>query len=88
MQIHKDEIIALPEFLAGKMDLLPELLLKSRATSTSGKYENNSIRWKKWALTNGLGRGDISPANKALNVEIHLCPLVLRTECLKDMGGG
>ena len=39
MQIHKHEIDALPEMLAAIVDLLPELILKSRATSTSRKYE-------------------------------------------------
>ncbi|XP_068203660.1 uncharacterized protein [Palaemon carinicauda] len=72
---HKVDIEALPEVLAGKVDLLPDLLQKSRAVSTSRKYENSFIRWNKWALNSGLGREDILPA-KAFTVAIYLCSLI------------
>ena len=62
LQCHKDEIETLPEVLAGKVDLLPDFLLSSRAANTSQKYEYGFIRWKKWALVHGLGSGDILPA--------------------------
>lgn len=74
-QTHKDEIDALPEVLAEKVDLLPELLRKSRADSTSRKYENSFSRWEKWAKGNGLGSGDIFPA-KAFPFAIYLASLI------------
>ncbi|XP_053378570.1 uncharacterized protein LOC123554439 [Mercenaria mercenaria] len=72
---HKDEIEELPEVLAGKVDLLPELLQKSRAENTCQKYKNSFDRWRKWAYCNGLGRGDILPA-KPLSVSLYLCSII------------
>ena len=37
------------------------------------------MRWKRWALDNGLGRGDILPA-KAFNFAIYLCSLIQRSD--------
>lgn len=74
-QTHKTTIAALPEVLVGEVDLLPELLQKSRAVSTCRKYENSFNRWKNWALNSGVGRGDILPA-KALTVAIYLSSLI------------
>lgn len=71
-QVHKAEIGALPEVLAGKVDLLPDLLQKRRALNTGRKYENSFTRREKWALNSGLGRGCILPA-KAFTVDIYLC---------------
>ena len=74
-QSHQDEIRCLPDALAGKIDPLPDLLFKSRSDSTRHKYECSFIRWKKWALSNDLGRGDILPA-KAFHVAIYLSSLI------------
>ena len=73
-QIHKDEIDELPQVFVDKMDLLPEILKKSRADSTSKKYELAFKRWKKWGLCNFLGSGDILPAI-TLSVAIYLSSL-------------
>ena len=62
------------------MDLLLDLLQKSRAVSTSRKCENRFIRWNKWALNSGLGRGDILPA-KEFTVAIYLCSLIQSVSC-------
>jgi integrase len=58
-----------------RVDLLPELLQKSRAETTCRKYENSFNRWRKWAFCNGLGRGDILPA-KPLSVSLYLCSII------------
>ena len=72
---HQAETSSLPDVLAGKVDILPKILFKSRADSTCHKDECSFIRWKKWALSNGLGRGDILPA-KAFTVAIYLSSLI------------
>lgn len=75
MQCHREEIEELPKVLADKVDLLPDVLRRSRAENTCQKYENAFIRWKNWGLSNGLGSGDILPA-KALPVAIYLTSLI------------
>lgn len=74
-QTHREEIEALPEVLADRVDLLPDILRHSRADSTGGKYENAFMRWKRWALSNGLRSSEILPA-KALPVAIYLVSLI------------
>ena len=75
MQSHKDEIEALPDALAGKVDLLPGYLVSSRAANTSKKYEYGFMRWKTWASQSGLGSGDILPA-KDISVALYLMSLI------------
>ncbi|KAH3784266.1 hypothetical protein DPMN_162220 [Dreissena polymorpha] len=57
------EIQALPEVLVDRMELLPDILRKSRAGSTCSIYEYAFMRWRNWALSNQLGGGEILPAN-------------------------
>ncbi|KAH3728136.1 hypothetical protein DPMN_054083 [Dreissena polymorpha] len=66
-----DEIQALPEVLADRVELLPDILRKSRADSTCSKYEYAFMRWRNWALGNQLGSGEILPA-KAFPVALYL----------------
>lgn len=61
--------------LAGKVVLLPDILMASRASATSRKYEQGFNRWKKWGLGNGLGSGDILPA-KAFPVALYLTSII------------
>lgn len=74
-QIHADEIEALPEVLAEKVYLLPDLLRKSRAQGTDKKYSYAFQRFQKWVISNGLGSGDALPA-KALVVAMYLASLI------------
>ena len=57
------------------MNLLPDLLRKSRAISTDKKYSSAFVRFHKWALSNGLRSRDILPA-KAFPVAIYLASLI------------
>ena len=45
-QCHKDESDDFPEMLAGKMDLLPEIMMSSRVFGTSRKYKYGFNRWQ------------------------------------------
>jgi integrase len=74
-QIHKNEIDELPSVLADKIDLLPEVLMKSRASNTSKKYELAFKRWSNWVFSNSLGSGDVLPA-KTLTVALYLSSLI------------
>ncbi|KAH3884287.1 hypothetical protein DPMN_008266 [Dreissena polymorpha] len=58
---------ALPEVLADRVELLQDILRKSRAVSTCSIYEYAFMRWRNWALSNQLGTGDILPV-KAFQV--------------------
>ena len=49
-----EKVDVLAENLAGIMDLIPDFLQKGRAVNTCCKYENGFMRWKRWALDNGL----------------------------------
>ncbi|CAG2187301.1 unnamed protein product [Mytilus edulis] len=51
-----------------------ELLSESRAASTTKGYYQNFLRWKKWAILNGIENCDILPA-KAFHVAIYLASL-------------
>jgi hypothetical protein len=46
----------------------------ARAPGTSRKYENGLNRWRKWAISNGLGSRDILPAS-AFPVALYLTSL-------------
>lgn len=74
-QTYADEILELPEVLADRVHLLPELLRKSRADGTDRKYYGAFTRFHKWAFINGLRGRDILPA-KALTVAIYLASLI------------
>lgn len=74
-QAHKDEIDELPEVLAEKVALLPDLLRESRANGTNQKYSNGFKRWAKWAQASGLGISDILPA-KPLQTALYLLSVI------------
>jgi integrase len=74
-QTHQDEIDELPDVLVDRVTLLPEILLQSRAESTRKSYTNAFNRWRKWAISNGIGSGDILPA-RALPVAVYLTSLM------------
>lgn len=57
------------------MGLLPDILRRSRASSTGQKYEYAFLRWQKWATSNGLQNSDILPA-KHLPVALYLASLI------------
>ncbi|CAG2212068.1 unnamed protein product [Mytilus edulis] len=68
------ELQNLPVSLVSKVNLLPELLSESRAASTTKGYYQSFLRWKKWAILNGIKNCDILPA-KAFYVAIYLASL-------------
>lgn len=70
-----DDLEELPDVLAEKVSLLPELLEGSRAKSTSDNYKRGFQRWAAWASSNGLHSKDILPA-KAFHVAIYLSSLI------------
>ena len=74
-QAHAADIRELPEVLAARVHLLPDVLRKSRAEGTDKKYHGAFIRFHKWASSNGLRSRDILPA-KALTVAIYLASLI------------
>ena len=73
--MHRDEIQQLPEGLAGKAILLPELLRNSRADSTDKKHTGVSVRFQKWVYSNNLGSKYVLPA-KPFVVAIYLAHLI------------
>ena len=74
-QKYSDEVADLPEALVGGMASLPGLLLDSRLQKTSKFYFQGFRKWKEWAYSSNLGRGDIFPA-KALHVAIYLAAII------------
>ena len=61
------------------MALLPELLKDSRASSTVKSYQSGFVRWKNWALSNGLGSKDVLPA-KAFHAALYLASVIQTAE--------
>ena len=59
---HADDIQALPEALADRVHLLPDIIGRSRAASTDRKYIGAFSRFYKWAIANGMRSRDILPA--------------------------
>ncbi|VDI73972.1 Hypothetical predicted protein [Mytilus galloprovincialis] len=68
-------LIFLPPALHTNVDVLMDLLCESKADSTVKTYHAGFIRWKKWAVYNGISRCDILPA-KSLHVALYLSSLV------------
>ena len=64
----------MPTSLASTVNLLPNLLLESRAVSTTNGYFQSFLRWKKWAEGNGISSSDILPA-KPFHVALYLASL-------------
>lgn len=67
-------MMELPDALVGKIDLLPDLLMDSKASSTTKTYIQGFVRWKKWAESNGIKVQDILPA-KDIHVALYLANL-------------
>lgn len=74
MQAYTDDLQDLSAPLLDKVSLLPDLLSESRAISTTKGYYQSFVRWKNWALSNGIENTDILPA-KPLHVAIYLASL-------------
>ncbi|CAG2222476.1 unnamed protein product [Mytilus edulis] len=72
---YESEINFLPPALHTNVDVLMDLLCESKADSTVKTYHAGFIRWKKWAVHNGISRCDILPA-KSLHVALYLSSLV------------
>lgn len=65
----------LPDTLIEKIHLLPDLLTESKSNNTVQNYYYGFLRWKKWALSNGISSEFILPA-KPIHVAIYLACLV------------
>ena len=78
-QSFSNDIGGLPKELADRVALLPELLKYSRASSTVKSYHSGFVRWKNWALINGLGSKDVLPA-KAFHVALYLASVIQTAE--------
>lgn len=74
-QSYAHDIEQLPDVLADKISLLPELLKESRATNTCLGYKRGFKRWRSWALSNGLESKDTLPA-RAFHVALYLASIV------------
>ncbi|XP_068204659.1 uncharacterized protein [Palaemon carinicauda] len=74
-QCFSDDIEELPEVLAEKVPLIPELRVSVRADSTTKSYMNAFQRWKFWASSNSVREDDILPA-KPFIFALYLCSLV------------
>ncbi|CAG2207358.1 unnamed protein product [Mytilus edulis] len=72
---YESEINFLPPALHTNVDVLVDLLSESKADSTVKTYHAGFIRWKKWAVHNGISRCDILPA-KSLHVALYLSSIV------------
>jgi len=75
LQAYESDVQLLPSHLLGNVDLLMDLLCISKADSTVKAYYAGFMRWKKWAVTNGINMLDIFPANP-FHVAIYLSSLV------------
>lgn len=75
LQLHSEDINALPDVLVGQVSLLPELLKESRALNTSATYKRGFKRWCDWALSNNIPSKDTLPA-RAFHVALYIASLI------------
>ncbi|CAG2197540.1 unnamed protein product [Mytilus edulis] len=71
----KNDLLELPASLIEKVSLLPDLLTESKSSNTVQNYYYGFLRWKKWALSNGISSEFILPA-KPIHVALYLACLV------------
>ena len=74
-QRYGSEVDGLPEVLAEKVSLLPELLKVTKAENTYISYKRGFNRWRRWGYANGLSSGDALPA-KAFQVALYLASII------------
>ncbi|XP_021353759.1 uncharacterized protein LOC110450524 [Mizuhopecten yessoensis] len=74
-EVFKREIAELPGALAGYVNLLPQLLVESKASSTTRAYYQGFLRWKTWASNKGISEAECFPA-KAIHAALYLACLV------------
>ncbi|XP_071120815.1 uncharacterized protein [Mytilus edulis] len=75
LQAFQSDLLELPDTLIEKIHLLPDLLTESKSDNTVQNYYYGFLRWKKWALSNGISSEFILPA-KPIHVAIYLACLV------------
>lgn len=75
LQAFCSETQEVPDSLMDTFTLLPDLLTEAKASSTTNTYYLSFLRWRKWALCNGINEPDILPA-KPLFVALYLTSLV------------
>ncbi|CAG2188210.1 unnamed protein product [Mytilus edulis] len=78
LQAFKNDLLELPASLIEKVSLLPDLLTESKASNTVQNYYYVFLRWKKWALSNGISSEFILLA-KPIHVALYLACLVQQT---------
>ena len=74
-QAFQNDLSELPATLVEKITLLPGLLMESKSANTVQNYYYGFLRWKKWALSNGISSEFILPA-KPIHVALYLACLV------------
>ncbi|XP_071143533.1 uncharacterized protein [Mytilus edulis] len=75
LQAFQSDLLELPDTLIEKIHLLSDLLTESKSNNTVQNYYYGFLRWKKWALSNGISSEFILPA-KPIHVAIYLACLV------------
>ncbi|XP_068236956.1 uncharacterized protein [Palaemon carinicauda] len=83
-QCFSDDIEELPEVLAEKVPLIPELLVSARADSTTISYMNSFQMIEVLGVCNSVGEEDIFPA-KPFIFALYLCSLVQSTSTPSPM---
>jgi len=78
LQAFENDLLELPASLVEKIYLIPGLLKEYKSSNTVQNYYYGFLRWKKWALSNGIPSEFILPA-KPIHVALYLaCNKVLR----------
>ena len=75
LQAFENDLLELPASLVEKISLIPGLLKECKSSNTVYNYYYGFLRWKKWALSNGIPSEFILPA-KPIHVALYLACLV------------
>ena len=62
LQAFENELLELPASLVEKIYLIPGLIKEYKSSNTVQNYYYGFLRWKKWALSNGIPSEFILPA--------------------------
>jgi hypothetical protein len=75
LQAFENDLLELPASLVEKSSLISGLLKECKSSNTVQHYYYVFLRWKKWALSNGIPSEFILPA-KPIHVALYLPCLV------------
>lgn len=77
-QVFERDLIQLPSKLREKVYTVPGIIQASRVDSTIKKYCNSFLRFKNWALKQGIKESDLFPSN-SLHISVYLACLIQRS---------